>query len=64
MSSSDRTKRTPKMVWYEEYKHCSCSMVVDTRAELLGYCRRHGHDKRRRLRIPDEGIDRGFVETG
>lgn len=52
------------MVWFEEYKHCSCSFVADLRRELPGYCPRHGNDKRRRLQLPDNGIERGYVETG
>ncbi len=52
------------MIWFEEYRTCSCSFVADLRRDLPGYCPRHGHNKRRRLQLPDNGIVRGYVETG
>jgi len=53
-------------VWMEEYKHCSCSQIERKKSDLLGYCRRHGNDRKyvvklERLNIDDE--DLGFVET-
>ncbi len=29
--------------WIEEYSVCGCSAEFDTKGELLGYCRHHGH---------------------
>lgn len=51
-------------VWYEEYKHCACSFIAEKRAELPGYCPRHGNEKRRRLKLPDKGFERGYVGVG
>jgi hypothetical protein len=32
--------------WIEEYKSCACSFVARIKAELPGYCPKHGNDRR------------------
>lgn len=56
-----RQKHRGPMVWYEEYRTCCCTFIADKREDLPGYCPRHFHSKRRRLRIPDVGFERGHV---
>ena len=59
-------KRRPQWVYMEEYKTCSCSQIEYKRSDLLGYCRRHFHDRRRVTKLPAETFDKadlGFCET-
>lgn len=51
---SEPSERPETMAWYEEYQTCSCSFIAKTRDELPGYCQKHGTDKKRRRRIPDQ----------
>lgn len=55
-----------KWVWMEEYKTCSCSQIERKKSDLLGYCSRHGHNRRYVVKLPaaefsDDNL--GFVET-
>lgn len=48
------SKEQIAMVWYEEYKTCSCSFLGRIKSELPGYCPRHGTPKRKRIEVPDQ----------
>lgn len=37
-------------VWLEEFK-CGCSNVTATKKEALGYCPKHGEDKRHSYKL-------------
>ena len=53
-------------VYMEEYKTCSCTQIERRKSDLLGYCSRHGTDKKRVTKLPDDNIkedDLGFLET-
>jgi len=56
------------VVWYEEYKNCSCSFVARRRRELPGYCPRHGNSKKIRSRMllkgPVTEKDYGYAGNG
>ena len=55
-----------KPVYMEEYKHCSCSQMERKKSDLLGYCRRHGNDRKYVIKLPADNVtddDLGFVET-
>jgi len=55
-------KTTVKWVWLEEYRTCGCSNVAATRKEALGYCPKHGTDRRRITKIPKAmGLGLGYV---
>lgn len=41
-----------KWMWLEEYRHCGCTFLARVRRELLGYCEKHGNDRRRVHRLP------------
>lgn len=56
-------KQINKMIWYEEYKTCSCTFIADKKEDLPGYCPRHFHDKRRRMKLPDNDFERGYAGT-
>ena len=47
------TKR--RALYLTEFKTCSCTQV-HRHGEGLGYCRRHGHGKRRTTRL-DQGME-------
>ncbi len=38
--------------WLEEYRACGCTFMARTKRELLGYCQKHGNDRRRITRMP------------
>jgi hypothetical protein len=42
-------KSKPKIIgWFEEYENCGCvSETVKTKKELLGYCLKHGNNRRK-----------------
>jgi hypothetical protein len=48
----DSIKPVP-MIWFEEYKTCSCSFLALEKKDLPGYCEKHGTEKRRRMRVPN-----------
>jgi hypothetical protein len=50
-------KQSGKWVWLEEYERCGCSNVTNTKAEALGYCPRHGTDRRRITKLPNDPSD-------
>ena len=57
-----------KPVYMEEYKHCSCTQIEHKKSDLMGYCRRHGNDRKYVIKLPNGGdiydeSDLGFVET-
>ncbi len=41
-----------KLRWMEEYR-CGCSVEVDTKRDLVGYCGTHGDDRVNLYRIND-----------
>ena len=53
-----------KFVYYEEYKHCSCTTIERDKDKLPGYCKRHGNSIKFYTKLPDNGnIELGFIET-
>jgi len=60
----DQTQRkAPSHAWFEEYEVCSCSYMARTKAELPGYCERHGTNRRRKpIKLPNvEDGDLGYA---
>ena len=53
-----------KWVWLEEYAHCGCSNVTETKREAIGYCPKHGCDRLRITMIPNDGIELGLATVG
>lgn len=54
----DTIKR--KQGWMEEYASCACSFVGKTRAELPGYCGKHGNNRKHLYRVDmDESMEMG-----
>lgn len=49
--------------WLEEYKHCGCSHVAATKAELMGYCSKHANDRRRITKLP-KAMPVGYAGVG
>lgn len=50
------TERVAKgsYVWMEEYAHCACTQVEERRGDLLGYCPKHAHDRKRVMKLPND----------
>lgn len=47
------TEPKKKFCYLEEYNGCSCTAIEYNKSLLLGYCRLHGSERKRRpLRIP------------
>jgi hypothetical protein len=58
------TEKPKKRLWLEEYKTCSCSFLAVSRADLPGYCQKHGTEKRHRIKISKaahENIELGYA---
>jgi len=48
--------------WIEEYKQCSCTMVAKKKKDLLGYCKRHGTNRKYAVKLLN-AIECGYIET-
>ena len=42
------------MAWLEEYRGCGCTSEAATKAELLGYCAKHGGSAAVRYELRDD----------
>jgi hypothetical protein len=49
--------------WLEEYKSCGCSFVAKRKRDLLGYCERHGTDRKRVIKLPHP-MECGYAGNG
>lgn len=53
-----------KYLWYEEYKHCSCTTIEKDKSKLPGYYPRHANITKIRIKLPyDPTIETGYIET-
>ncbi len=52
------------MAYLEEYQRCGCTNIEFSRDDLLGYCPRHGTDRKYAKRIPvKKGDALGYCEA-
>lgn len=64
-TSTHEKKPLRRMAWLEEYRHCSCSLIALKRQDLLGYCQKHGNDRKYLIRIPAPAdADLGYAGMG
>lgn len=53
LANAKATRMTPGLGrWLEEYK-CGCSNVTAIKREALGYCPRHGEDRRNLYKLTE-----------
>ena len=48
-----RAKRT--FLWLEEFKTCSCTNLVKIKGDAIGYCPKHGTDRKYLTKVPITG---------
>ena len=52
-----------KMVWFIEYKHCSCSFISNFKKDAPNHCPRHFSSIKSAIKIEDKNFKKGYVET-
>lgn len=57
-----KNEKEIKIGWFEEYG-CGCvSEVVKLKKELIGYCAKHGNDRRQVFRVHPKLKSKGFLK--
>ena len=64
MVTSPPVEEVKRLAFMEEYKHCSCTFIGFDKADMPGYCEKHGHDKRRTYQITATESDAGYAHIG